>query len=111
SVPYWWWDFCSLMMKERLYVGILRERHSDHIVLSNGMVMFLLDGVCRSRGHWKEPDRHLHGSRRQDVGDCCPAQPGLAPPCARRSVARRLSVACRGLSRKSLFSIVLDLPA
>ena len=26
-------------------VGILRERHSDHIVLSNGTAIFLLDGV------------------------------------------------------------------
>jgi hypothetical protein len=26
-------------------VGILRERHSDHIVLSNGTTIFLLDGV------------------------------------------------------------------
>jgi hypothetical protein len=26
-------------------VGILRERHLDHIVLSNGTAIFLLDGV------------------------------------------------------------------
>jgi hypothetical protein len=26
-------------------VGILRERHSDHIVLSNGTAIFLVDGV------------------------------------------------------------------
>jgi len=26
-------------------VGVLRERHSDHIVLSNGTAIFLLDGV------------------------------------------------------------------
>jgi hypothetical protein len=26
-------------------VGILRERHPDHIVLSNGTAIFLLDGV------------------------------------------------------------------
>jgi hypothetical protein len=26
-------------------VGVLRERHSDHIVLSNGIAIFLLDGV------------------------------------------------------------------
>ena len=35
----------TTVMPDPAVVGILRERHSDHIVLSNGTVMFLLDGV------------------------------------------------------------------
>ncbi len=35
----------TTFMPDPAVVGILRERHSDHIVLSNGTVMFLLDDV------------------------------------------------------------------
>ena len=35
----------TTVMPDPAVVGRLRERHSDHIVLSNGTVMFLLDGV------------------------------------------------------------------
>jgi hypothetical protein len=33
------------VMADPIVVGILRERHPDHIVLSNGTEIFLLDGV------------------------------------------------------------------
>jgi len=35
----------TTVMPDPAVVGRLRERHSDHIVLSSGTVMFLLDGV------------------------------------------------------------------